>query len=87
MAINNFDVAGAIWTVNGRQVKDWGETDPPVSVDPIDDQRVLRRGLGGNATGISRSNPGRRVTMNLNPGSPDSAYMSGLAAVVLMLRL
>lgn len=27
---------------------------------------------------LDRINPGRRVTLNLNPGSADSAYMQGL---------
>lgn len=39
---------------------------------------VLRRGLGGNAIRLDRINPGRRVTLNLNPGSADSAYINGL---------
>ncbi|MGL4681114.1 MAG: hypothetical protein ACRCWC_17240, partial [Plesiomonas shigelloides] len=35
---------------------------------------------GGRAIRLDRINPGRRVTIYLNPGSPDSAYMQGLYA-------
>ena len=47
------------------------------------------RGLGGNATILERSNPGRRVTLNLRPGSADSAFLQGLflsGAVITLTR-
>ena len=34
--------------------------------------------MGGNAVRLDRINPGRRVTLSLNPGGADSAYMQGL---------
>ena len=78
MALNNFSTENTVITVNGREITDFGETDPPVSDSPIDPKSVLRRGLGGNAVRLDRNNPGREVTISLNPGSPDSAYMQGL---------
>lgn len=78
MALNNFSTENAVVTVNGRQITDWGDTDPPYSDEPIDPKSVLRRGLGGNAVRLDRINPGRRVTLNLNPGSPDSAYLQAI---------
>lgn len=77
MALSNFSSAHNIVTVNGRQITDWGEGDP-ILEEPIDPKTALRRGHGGNAVRLDRINPGRRVTLNLNPGSPDSAYMQGL---------
>ena len=78
MALNNFSTENAVVTVNGRQITDWGDTDPPYSDEPIDPKSVLRRGLGGNAVRLDRINPGRRVTLNLNPGSPDSSYLQAI---------
>ncbi|WP_341232370.1 hypothetical protein [uncultured Methylophaga sp.] len=78
MALNNFSTENTVITVNGREITDFGETDPPVNDSPIDPKSVLRRGLGGNAVRLDRNNPGREVTISLNPGSPDSAYMQGL---------
>lgn len=78
MAINNYSTDLFLVTVNGRSISDWGETDPPFTCDPIDPKSTLRRGLGGNATRLDRLNPGRTYTLNLNPGSPDSAYIQGL---------
>lgn len=78
MALNNFSTDQVVVVVNGREIKDWGETDPPISEAPIDQKSNLRRGLGGNATRLDRINPGRQVTLNLNPGSADSAFLQGL---------
>lgn len=76
--LNNFSTDGSVLVINGRQITDFGESDPPYNDEPIDPKSVLRRGLGGNAVRLNRKNPGRRVTVNLNPGSPDSAFMQGL---------
>lgn len=78
MSLNNFSTVGTVVTVNGRQLTDWGETATPYTDEPIDPASVLRRGQGGNAVRLDRINPGRRVNVFLNPGSPDSAYMQGL---------
>jgi len=78
LSINNFSTAGSVLTVNGRVISDWGDTATPYTDEPIDQTTQIRRGQGGNATRLDRINPGRRVTIYLNPGSPDSAYMQGL---------
>lgn len=78
MSLNNFSTDQTVITVNGREIQDWGDTDPPISEGPLDPRGVLRRGLGGNAVRLDRINPGRTVTLNLNPGSADASYMQGL---------
>jgi hypothetical protein len=78
MAVNNLSTDLFVLTINGRIISDWGETDPPYTDDPIDPRSVLRRGLGGNAVRLDRLNAGRSVVINLNPASPDSAFMQGL---------
>ncbi len=79
MAITTaFTIENTVVTVNGRAISDWGNSDPAYSEEPIDTTRNLLRGLGGNATVLERKNPGRRVTLNLRPGSDDSSYLHGL---------
>lgn len=78
MSINNFSTDLFTFSVNGRDITDWGENATPYNDEPIDPRAALRRGQGGNATLLNRINPGRRVTISLNPGSPDSAFMKGL---------
>ncbi len=78
MAVNNFSTDLNAVTINGRSLTDWGNTEPPISEAPIDPSSTLRRGQGGNAIRLDRLNPGREVTLNLNPGGPDSAFMQSL---------
>lgn len=78
MAVNNYSTNLFVYTVNGRVIDDWGETAQPYTEEPIDPRTTLRRGQGGNATRLDRLNPGRRNTLALRPGSPDSAYVQGL---------
>ena len=78
MALQNFSTEKTVIVVNGREITDWGETDPAYSDAPIDPYGALRRGQGGRGIRLDRINPGRTVTLNLNPGSPDSAFMQGL---------
>lgn len=78
MSIENFSTDKNVVTINGRQIQDWGETDPAVTESPIDPKRVVRRGQGGSAAMLERINPGRSVVVNLNPGSADASYMQGL---------
>ena len=77
MAVSNFSTDLLSVSVNGRSITDWGATDPPFTNAPIDPSSTLRRGLGRNATRLDRINPGRTVTLNLNPGSRDSSFMQG----------
>ena len=73
MAMNDLSVENTIMVITGVGViDDWGRTDPPFTVEPIDDQANLSRGLGGNAVRFHRKNPGLRVTLNLIPGSPQA---------------
>lgn len=78
MSLNDYSTELFTVSINGRIITDWGDSDPAFTDDPIDPKSVLRRGQGGNAARLDRINPGRTVTLNLNPGSPDSAYMQGL---------
>lgn len=78
MALVNITTENTVITVNGRILNDWGEAESPVVEEPIDPSSTIRRGMGGNAVRLDRINPGRRVTLNLNPGGADAAYMQAL---------
>ncbi len=78
MALSDFSTENAVVVINGREITDWGDTATPYTSDPIDPKSQLRRGQGGGALRLDRINPGRTITVYLNPGSADSAYMQGL---------
>lgn len=77
MAINNYSTDLLVVTVNGLPITDWGEG-TPFRDEPIDPKSTLRRGQGGGGSRLDRLNPGRRVTLNIQPGSPNAAYLSSL---------
>lgn len=77
-SIQNFSTDQFVVTVNGREITDWGDANPPYTEEPIDPAGVLRRGLGGSAIRLDRINPGIRSVLNINPGSADASYMRGL---------
>ena len=78
MALNRYSTELFTLSINGRIITDFGDSDPAFTDDPIDPKTVIRRGQGGKAVRLDRTNPGRTVVINLNPGSPDSAFMQGL---------
>lgn len=76
--MENLSTENNVVTVNGRIITNWGESDPAMTVSPIDPKSVLRRGQGGGAVRLDRSNPGKTVTLNMDPASPDSGFLMGL---------
>ena len=79
MSVADLSVENTIMVITGVGVlDDWGRTDPPFTVEVIDDQANLSRGLGGNAVRFHRKNPGLRVTANLMPGSPQALAIHAL---------
>ena len=78
MSLANFSTDLFVVTVNGRVIGDWGDTATPFTDAPIDAKRQLRRGQGKRAVRLDRLAPGRAVSMYMNPGSPDSAYLQAL---------
>lgn len=79
MALSNLSAENTIMVITAvGLIDDWGRTDPPFTVEPIDDQANLLRGLGGNAVRFHRKNPGIRITLNLMPGSPQALALQAL---------
>ena len=89
MSVHNFTNDLFVTVINGRTMSDYGESATPFTDSPIDPKRALRRGQGGGAVILGRTNPGRAVSIAFNPGSPDSAFMQGLfksGAVITLSR-
>lgn len=79
MSLSDLSVENTIVVITTVGViDDWGRTDPPFTVEQIDDKSVLSRGLGGNAVKFTRKNPGLRLTLNLMPGSPQAIALQAM---------
>lgn len=81
MSLADLSVENTIVVITGVGVlDDWGRTDPPFTIENIDDVANLSRGLGGNAVRFHRKNPGLRLTVNFMPGSPQALAMQAQVA-------
>lgn len=78
MALHNFSTENFLVSINGRSINNYGTTDPAITHEPIDQASDLVRGMSGDALRLDRVSPGRRYTVNLQPGSQDSAFMQTL---------
>lgn len=71
----NFSKNSCDVKIDGVDLTDWGKTDPPFSIEAIDDKGQLITGLGGGA--VAYVSPQRwRLTINLLPGSLNSKDIS-----------
>lgn len=78
MSQANFSNDLTVVTVNGRQITAWGQAANPYTDDPIDQRSTLVRGQASASMRLDRTNPGRRVTLSIMPGTPDAAFLKGL---------
>jgi hypothetical protein len=76
--MNNFSPSNTDFRINGYALTSWGTGQPPLTIEPIDASGTLIRGEGGGAVALYRDNFGWRVTVNLLPGTKDSAYLKTL---------
>lgn len=75
MALHDFSVENCAFEIFDREITDWGQSDPPLDMSPINEKGQLIFGLGGDA--VAFNNHQRwRVTINLMPGSDDSKFIS-----------
>lgn len=59
-------------------LSDWGESDPPFTVDDAEDRQVMRDGVGGNAITMERVNKPKTATVALNPSSEQAARIRAI---------
>lgn len=69
MAMNKYGAAGANLIVFGIPVDEFGDTDPAITIEDIEDRSTLKRGLNGNSLRMDNVTTPKRLTINLLPGS------------------
>lgn len=75
MALHDFSVENCSFEIFDREITDWGKSDPPLDISPINAKGQMIPGLGGDS--IAFNNHQRwRVTINLMPGSEDTAHIA-----------
>lgn len=76
--MQNFSPSNTDFRINGGEITDWGQASPPLTIEPIDAMGTLIRGQSRGSVRLDNDNHGWRVTVNVLPGSPNSAMLSGL---------
>lgn len=76
--MQNFSPSNTDFRINGYEITDWGQTAQPLLIEPIDAMGTLIRGQARGSVRLDNDNHGWRITLNLLPGSQNSAYLNGL---------
>ncbi len=85
MALVNFGAEGANLTIFGIPIEQYGDTDPAITIEDIEQRSTLKRGLGGTSLRMDNVTTPKRLTVNLMPDSAEvrqilAAARSGIDA-------
>lgn len=69
MAMYRYGADGANLTVFGIPIDDFGDTDPPITIEDIEQRSTLKRGIGSTSVRLDNQTLPKRLTINLMPGS------------------
>lgn len=69
MAMYRYGADGANLTVFGIPIDDFGDTDPAITIEDIEQRSTLKRGIGRTSARLDNQTLPKRLTINLMPGS------------------
>lgn len=79
MALTNYGAAGASLIVFGIPLEEYGDTDPPITIEDIEQRSTLKRGIGGTSLRMDNQTNPKRLTVNLLPGSAEARQLIAAA--------
>ncbi|MGL9720094.1 hypothetical protein [Symbiopectobacterium sp.] len=69
MTMKRYGADGANLTVFGIPIDDFGDTDPPITIEDLEPRATLKRGIGKTSVRLDSQTRPKRLTINLIPGS------------------
>lgn len=69
MSMQMYGADGANLTVFGIPIDDFGDTDPPITIEDLEPRATLKRGIGKTSVRLDNPTRPKRLTINLIPGS------------------
>ncbi|MBE5213272.1 hypothetical protein GMW39_10450 [Pectobacterium parmentieri] len=69
MTMKRYGADGANLTVFGIPIDDFGDSDPPITIEDLEPRATLKRGIGKTSVRLDSQTRPKRVTVNLIPGS------------------
>ncbi|ANI83290.1 MULTISPECIES: hypothetical protein [Kosakonia] len=68
MTMKRYGADGANLTVFGIPIDDFGDTDPPITIEDLEPRATLKRGIGKTSVRLDSQTRPKRLTINLIPG-------------------
>lgn len=69
MAMFKYGADGANLTIFGIPIDEFGDTDPAITIEDIEQRSTLKRGINGTSLRMDNATTPKRLTVNLMPGS------------------
>jgi hypothetical protein len=69
MSLKNYGPNGTNLIIAGIPIDEFGDSDPPITVEDIEQRSTLKRGIGGTSLRMDNATRPKRLTVNLMPGS------------------
>ena len=69
MTMFRYGADGANLTLCGLPIDDFGDTDPAITIEDIEQRSTLKRGIGRSSVRLDNQTRPKRLTVNLMPGS------------------
>jgi hypothetical protein len=69
MTMHRYGADGANLTIFGIPLDEFGDTDPPITIEDLEPRAALKRGIGGTSVRLDNKTRAKRLTVNLLPGS------------------
>jgi hypothetical protein len=71
MAMYRYGADGANLTVFGIPITTYGDSDPAITIEDIEQRSTLKRGIGGTSVRLDNQTRPKRLIINLMPGSDE----------------
>lgn len=68
MTMHRYGADGANLTIWGIPIDDFGDTDPPITIEDLEPRATLKRGIGKTSLRIDSQTRPKRLTVNLMTG-------------------
>ncbi|UUE38311.1 hypothetical protein [Pectobacterium aroidearum] len=79
MTMKRYGADGANLTVFGIPIDDFGDSDPPITIEDLEPRATLKRGIGKTSVRLDSQTRPKRLTFNLITGSDQARQIIAVA--------
>ncbi|MEQ4902876.1 hypothetical protein [Enterobacter hormaechei] len=78
MAMKNYGASHSDLIINGLPIDEFGDTDPPITIEDIDPRATLKRGIGKTSVRLDGPTRPKRLSVSLIPGCDQARQLLAL---------